>query len=552
MKTHKWEVLNKSRGSVENDKIVEILLENRGIKTKKEKEEFLNPRLEDITFETVQVDRDAVRRSIKRIEKAVKNNEKVVIYGDYDVDGICGTAILWETLYGFYKNVIPYIPHRVDEGYGLSTKGIEDILSTNPDVKLIITVDNGIVANDAVDYANKKKIDVIVTDHHVAGEKAPDAFSIVHTIKLCGTGVAYLLSQEIVKNHESRSMNNGKDEHLGLVALATVADLVPLVGANRTFVKFGINALHTTKRPGLLALLADAAIRKEDISTYEIGHIIAPRLNAAGRITHAMDSLRLVCTKDAVRAKKLAANLSQTNRDRQFLTEESTVHANLITEVTENIIFVASPEYNPGVIGLIASRLVEKHYRPAFVLSIGGEVAKGSARSVAGFNIIEFIRLFDEFLIDAGGHPMAAGFTIKTERIEEFKKVLVAGSKRSISEEILTRVLKIDCELSFNEISNSLFESIQKLKPFGMANSEPVFLSKNVRIESTRFVGRDSKHLKLQLSQNGKTFDAILFSLENYPKIKQGDKIDLVYNLNQDSWSGTNRIQLKLRDIHLS
>src|SRR3989344_1782074 len=257
------------------------------------------------------------------------NEAEIVIFGDYDVDGICGTAILWETLNSLHAKVMPYIPHRIEEGYGLSETGIKNLKLKIKNCRLIITVDNGIVANKAVEFAKKEGIDVIITDHHVASNKLPKAFSIVHTTKVCGTGVAYLLAQEISNLKSQINSKFQKGSHLELVALATVADLVPLTGANRTFLKFGLEALTKTKRPGLLEIFEEARIDKNVIGVYEIGHIIAPRLNAMGRLESAMDSLRLLCTINKERARKLAETLGTTNRQRQELTIETVEHARI-------------------------------------------------------------------------------------------------------------------------------------------------------------------------------------------------------------------------------
>ncbi|MBI2431192.1 MAG: DHH family phosphoesterase, partial [Candidatus Levybacteria bacterium] len=394
----KWKIIGKSK----TGNILDLLLQNRGIKTKKEIEEFLHPKLESVTTKTVGVDQKQLKIAVKRIQKAIEDKEQIVVFGDYDVDGICGAAILWETLYALGASVIPYIPHRVDEGYGLSKTGISNIQSQMSNVKLIITVDNGIVANDAVEFAKREGIDVIITDHHVPGKKLPKAHAIVHTTKLCGTAVAYLLAQEF----------KILEDHLGLVALATVADLVPLTGANRTLLTYGLNILQKTKRTGIMAICSEAGIDQRTIGTYEIGHVIAPRLNAMGRLEYAMDSLRLLCTKDQQRAKLLAEKLGSTNRERQELTLETVLHAtsgirNQESGIRKKLLFISHESYQQGVIGLVAGKLVEEFYRPAIVVSKGEKVSKASARSVHGFNIIEFIRLASEHLVDVGGHPMA-------------------------------------------------------------------------------------------------------------------------------------------------
>ena len=553
----KWKTVNKIKNQKSREDIIRILLENRGVRTKKEMEEFLDPKLEEVTLENVGIDQEQVKKAIFRIEKAIEKNEKIIIYGDYDVDGISGTAILWETIYKSYKNVIPYVPHRVNEGYGLSSKGISNIKSQISNVKLIITVDNGIVANEAVEFANKNGIDVVITDHHVCSDKDPDAFAIIHTTKLCGAGVAYLLAQEIQNSKFKIQNYNSKvksiDAHLELAALATVADLVPLIGPSRAIVKFGIDALRKTKRPGLLALFERAKIKKEEIGVYEIGHIISPRLNATGRISHALDSLRLICTKDKNRAESLADSLDETNKNRRLVTEESTIHADLLLKQAgsnQKFIFIHNKNYNQGVIGLIASRLVETYYRPAVVVSEGEIYSKGSARSIAGFNMIAFLRGFKHLLVDAGGHPMAAGFTIETGKIEEFKTALIQHAGRVISDKILEKTLKIDTEIDFSIISQDLYQEIQKLAPFGMGNPQPLFVSRKVIKENMRFVG-DGKHVKFSLSQEGsEVFDAIAFGAgETDFKFRIGDKIDIVYSIEKDEWNGREKIQLKIRDF---
>ncbi len=559
----KWEIINKftvhsspirqAQGrQFTAEKLIKVLLENRGLKTKKEIEEFINPKLENVTISPVGISKKQLERSVDRIKKAIQNKEQIVVYGDYDVDGICGAAILWETLRDLRASTMPYIPHRIDEGYGLSIQGIDKLKTQNSklktdDVKLIITVDNGIVATQAVDYANKNGIDVIITDHHVPSKKLPKAYAIVHTTKLCGTGVAWILCQELKTSKE--------DDHLGLVALATVADLVPLVGFNRTLLKFGLEVLQKTRRVGLLELFKEAGIDQKNIDVYQIGHSIAPRLNAMGRLEYAMESLRLLCTKDTTKAKTLAEKLGSTNRERQSLTEESSIHA--ISEVRrqklelKKLIFIAHKTYQQGVIGLIAGKLVEEFYRPAIVVSKGGTYSKASARSVHGFNIIEFIRSASELLVNAGGHPMAAGFTIETEKISLLQKALEENVEKILDDNLLTRTVRIDCELPFPCIDTSLFKVLQKLAPFGMRNPEPTFITRNVRITDMRLVGREGKHLKLRLTQqNSKVFEAIAFGMgERSKEVHVGDGIDVVYTIDENVWNGDTTLQVKIKDL---
>ena len=572
----KWKIQNKFR--IQNsefriDKLIKILLENRGVKSKKEIEEFLNPKLSDVTAKSVGINKNQLEEAIKRINKAIRNKEEIIIFGDYDVDGICGSAILWETLTFLGAEVLPYIPHRLDEGYGLSETGIKNLKLKIKNCSLIITVDNGIVANKAVNYANKQGIDVVITDHHVPSKNLPKAYAIVHTTKLCGAGVAWLLSQEILNSkfeilNKSQNQNTKykiRDTHLELVALATVADLVPLTEANRTLVKFGIEKLRTTKRPGLLALIKEAGIEKELIDVFEIGHIIAPRLNAMGRLEYAMDSLRLLCTKDPKKAEVLSEKLSSTNKRRQELTIEAFEHAKEKVKSqsirqaqdkkskVKSLIFLGDETYQQGVIGLVAGRLVEEFYRPAIVLSIGEKYSKASARSIKGFNIIEFIRTASDLLVDAGGHPMAAGFTVETDKISVLEKKFEELAVKLLDTEKLKRILNIDLEVLLSDINFEFYKKLQKLAPFGIGNPTPVFLSKNLTIDDMRLVGNDGLHLKLRVQKDGKYFDAIGFGLgDRADEIRIGDKIDLVYTIEEDRWNGNNRIQLKIKDFKIS
>lgn len=579
----KWEILNQFKvqsSKFKVEKLVKLLLENRGIKTKKETEEFLNPKLENVTIENVDIDKKQLKKSVGRIKKAIDSKEKIVIYGDYDVDGVCATAILWETLHEIGADVTPYIPHRIEEGYGLSIKGIQNLESGIKNVNIIVTVDNGIVANEAVEFANKNGIDVIITDHHVKPEKLPDAYSIIHTTNLCGAGVAWALAQEFkiqnsrlaAKRAKFKIDGEEKDQHLELVALATIADMVSLLGANRILAKFGLEALRKTKRVGLLELFKEAALDKSLIGVYEIGHVIAPRLNAMGRLEFAMDSLRLLCTKDRMRAFVLADKLGKTNKDRQTLTLDTSLHAKSIvqeyiqsTNKSKNLLFVADETYQPGVIGLVAGKLVEEFYRPAIVVSIGEKFSKASARSISGFNIIEFIRSASEHLIDCGGHPMAAGFTVETEKLIMLRETLEKLAEGMLDDEKLKRVIKIDCEIPADVVGQELYDEIQKLSPFGVGNPEPVFMSKGLVIQDMRIVGHEGKHVKFRFKVNNSRlqtpersnggqanltiYDGIAFGMGNRAKdFHIGEKVDVAYAITENVWNGNRNIQLKIKD----
>lgn len=575
----KWEIQNKLRvenGELRIDDIVELLLENRGITTEEDRKSFLHPKLEDVTPKNVGIDLKQLKKALQRITKAIEAKEQIIVFGDYDVDGITGSAILWETLYAMKAKVIPYIPHRVDEGYGLSVKGIQNVIEKTPRLAalargdkggLIITVDNGIVANEAVDFANAQGIDVIITDHHTVGEKLPDAHAVVHTTKLCGAGVAYLLAQELKGGpFDSAQDKNGtlreNDIHLELAALGTVADLVPSIGANRTIVKYGLEKLAKTKRPGLLHLFKQAKLEKDVFTTYDIGFIIAPRLNAAGRIESAMDSLRLLCTNSFDRAEMLAEQLELTNRERQLIMKASTEHATEKVKSqnskVKNLLFVADESYPQGVIGLVAGKLVEEFYRPSIVISIGETHSKASVRSINGFNIIEFLRgSFDDF-VNIGGHPMAAGFTVETAKLQLLQERLEQLADGALDDGMLIRSIKVDCELPLASITPELYATLQQLAPFGMANPEPTFVSRGAVVKDMRLLGAEKNHLKLVLQQQatsnkqqGNVFEAIAFKMGGLAEqIAIGDAIDVVYTVDENTWNGNTKLQLKVKDIH--
>jgi len=564
--------------------VIDILLENRGINSKKEKEEFFNPQLSEVTTSSVGISAEDLKKAVVRIKKAIENNEQIVVYGDYDVDGICATAILWETLNQSGAKVLPYIPHRIDEGYGLSEKGISNLKSPTrlasesvagrqiPNPKLIITVDNGIVAKEAVEFAKKEGIDVIITDHHTLDGEKPKALAVVHTTKLCGAGVAWALAHEFKVQSASRrtKFKVEEDDHLELVAIATVADMVPVIGANRAILKEGLKKLNTTKRIGLLAIFNEAGISSQkQIGTYEIGFIIGPRINAMGRMDLAIDSLRLLCTKDKVRAGALAQKLGETNKNRQELTRETVDLAisNIKSQKSKigNLIFVSDKDYQQGVIGLVAGKLVEEFYKPSIVVSVGKEFSKASARSVKGFNITDFIRNASDLLVNVGGHPMAAGFTVETSKLKELQEKLEKLGEELITKEHLKKITKIDCEIPLSLVSFELSDEIRKLEPFGMVNPTPVFSSKVV-VDDIRLVGNDGKHLKLKLKSSiinhpaspagGQSsiisFDAIWFGGgERSKDLSIGNEVNIAYALEQDEWNGNKKLQLRIRDLSI-
>ncbi len=543
----KWKILNELSNLHISD-TVPLLLANRHINTEAEKADFLHPTLDDLTPEKLHVNLTQLKKAQDRIKKAIEKKETIVIYGDYDVDGVTGTAILWEALHGLGANVHPYIPLRSEEGYGLSLAGIENIKKQEKlqDCSLIITVDNGIMAHPAVAFANSLGIDVIVTDHHELSDTLPDAYAIIHTLDICGAGVGWVLAQSLD--------SSAKETYLDLLTLSTISDLMPLSGPNRAIVFHGLPTLRKTKRVGLQELFKEAGIEDPSrIDVYEIGHIIAPRLNAMGRLESAMDSLRLLCTKNPGKARDLAHLLGETNRGRQLLMQAAAMQA--VEEVkrsgSEKQIIIHVGEYEEGIIGLVAGRLVEAFHKPAIVITKKELVAKASARSVDGFDIISFIRTQEEHLLNAGGHPMAAGFSLLPEKVEEVKKLMEALIAKEGIQVTYEKELIIDCALPFALVSQTLYDNVQTLAPFGLANPEPLFVS-DVIVDDLRTIGKDKTHIKITLRKDGSTIDSVGFGMaEKCKTLHSGDACQIVYSVQENVWNGRKNLQLLLKDIQI-
>lgn len=541
-----WRILNKIKAKnpkERREKIVKALFKNRGLKTSKQQKEFVFPKdpyklsPKDVDISPVQL-----TKAVKRIKKAMKNKGKVTIYGDYDTDGVCATAILWETLNKLGLDVLPYIPQR-EEGYGLKVEAIEQMAKEG--VKLIVTVDQGIVHTQQVAQAKKLGIDVIVTDHHQPGKKKPKAIAIVHTIKLAGSGVAWFFACWLVKKIKPEIKPPGLD----LVTIGTITDIVPLVGPNRSIVKFGLEGVRKTKRIGLLSLYQFAGIEKEKIDTYEVGYIIGPRINASGRMDDPMEALRLVCTHDENRAIGLAQKIDQKNRERQELMKQTTSHARdlwLKEDGQSALIFVYHQSYEHGVIGLVANKLKEEFYRPAVVLAPRKEHWVASARSIDEFSIVEAIRELKDIIGAHGGHPKAAGFNVTQEKIEEVKQRLIERAEKSLDKTKLIPRLEIEIEVELNDLTFELYQELERFAPFGEGNPQPIFASRELRITNAKRIGAENQHLKLNI--NG--FDAIAFGMGNlFPQLSFGKPTNVAYNLLLNKWNNQKKLQLKIKDI---
>lgn len=561
----KWVVAKKF-----SEDIISQLLHSRGLRDKNTIADFFNPPTPGVIstqYSTYlkKINPGEVRNGLALIEAAIKDKRPIVIHGDYDVDGICGTAILYQTLQELGANVTPFIPDRFSEGYGLSIESIDKV-QTERGKPLLITTDCGISAVDEVKYAKEKGLDIVITDHHTKKETLPEADAIVWTDELAGAGIAWLLA-EILKLHNSPAIvsqicNEDNADNLDLVALATIADVQPLTGINRALVKYGLEELNRTQSVGLRELIKISGLEEKEIGTYEVGWILGPRLNASGRLQHAVDSLNLLLTDDPVEAQRLASRLNEINQERQQITKQAVEqardqHQAVYHRQEEKLILLSHAAWHEGVIGLVAGRIREEFYRPTLIISQGKEISKGSARSVPGFNIVEALRECQEFLRDSGGHAMAAGFTIETEKITVFRDKLCALARDRLPDDKLMPTLSIDADVSLSDLNWGLMESLKKFAPFGVGNPWPVFLSRGVRVLDVGVVGSGGDHLKIRVRQPDNStikqfshFFGIGFGFGHLAaKLRPGDLIDIVYNLEENIWQGRRTLQLKLKDI---
>lgn len=543
-------------------KILNAILESRGFKTEKKIKDFFQPLdPQSIKLSDLGINQVETTKAVKRIKAAIKNQELIYIYGDYDTDGVCSTAILWEALNALGAKVMPYIPVRIDPIRGLSPQGIES-LKDKP--SLIITVDNGISAFKGCQAAKNLGIDVIITDHHQPKTKnskacLPQVLAIVHTTQLAGAGVAWFFAREILKHLKHlRGVNifhlggEESEDLLDLAAIGTIADMVPLLDANRSLAKYGLEKLRVTHRFGLQALAKIAAIDLPEISEHQVSFILGPRLNAMGRMGHALDSLRLVCTKDKNRSGQLAGHLNEINQLRQDKTVSMFLDAQnklLKIKIKPALIFVADKTYHEGIVGLVAGKLAEKFHRPALVAALGENYFKASIRSIKGFNAIESIRSLESFLLEHGGHELAAGFTADNKNLKILQSKLENLAKKSLSKKDLEQTLQIDCEIKLSDITENLFKEIEQFRPFGFSNSQPIFCTKKVKLISFRSVGQENKHLKLKLGR----FEGIAFGFGYLAdKLKPGQLVNVAYTLDKNEWNGQKSLQLKIKDITIN
>ncbi len=527
-----------------------MLLVNRAVEDGDEF--FAPPHPLDLSYEDVGIDPKQIQTAVSRLKEAKEKQQKVVIFGDYDVDGICSTAIMWEGLRAFGIVASPFIPDRLKHGYGLSTKSLAAVLEDGkPD--LLISVDNGVVAHQPFAELQKLGIDAILTDHHQpevdadGAEIFPPANAIIHTTQLCGATVAWFLTRALSKAAAEKSLD--------LTAIATVADQMPLLAANRSFVKHGLEALRVSQRVGIQLLCARANIDQKTLEVGAINYAIGPRINAMGRLKHGMDALRLICTTNLERAEALVTELNDTNVTRQELTTEMIDDA--LTQAAawkdQHIIIVSSPNYHEGVVGLIAGKLVEAYSKPAIVIAESETMGKASARSVPGVNIIELIRQVKDDLLEAGGHPLAAGFGVSLDKIAIVKSRLEKIALGEISAEMLIPAIEIETLLPANLIKLNTFKSLADFEPFGQLNREPIFGLQNLQIVSLTKIGQDGKHLKLQLQvaqHPEQQFTALAWNKAKLAdEFLVGQIVNLAAVLQMNEWKSRQSLQLIVKDL---
>ena len=538
------------------DYSVAKLLVQRGINTFEKARLFFRPTLEDLHNPYLMKDMD---KAIDRIEKAIQNSENILIYGDYDVDGTTAVSLVYSYLSSFYPNVATYIPDRYDEGYGISFKGID--YADDNGISLIIALDCGIKAHEKVEYANTKNIDFIIGDHHLPDETIPNAIAVLDPKRndcqypykeLCGCGIGFKIIQAL---GEKRGQTIEElVPYLDLVATAIAADIVPITGENRILAKFGLEVINSNPRNGIKALIQN--LKKEELSITDVVFIIAPRINAAGRIHHGNYAVKLLTEFDLAQAEEFAQNIEAFNSERKNLDTIITKEASLqIIETNQEKRFttvVFNENWHKGVIGIVASRLIETYYKPTLVFTESNEKMVASARSVKGFDIHEALEKCSEFIEQFGGHKYAAGLTVTKDKFELFRNKFEEVVKNSITEESLSPEINIDSEINFSDINPKFIRILKQFEPCGPENMTPVFLTKNVMDTGyAKPIGKNEEHLKLFVKQNGtQPISAVGFNLGKKIEIVQGLKpFDMVYSIDENHWNGNVSVQLKVRDI---
>lgn len=558
----KWEFYNQEQDKVkklvEKFKISELLatvLVNRNIVEDDDVELFLNPTRNDFHDPYLMPD---MKQAVQRIINAIKNNEKTIIYGDYDVDGITSITVLSKFLKERGLNVESYIPNRLNEGYGLNKAAIKKIADEG--FKLIITVDCGISGTEEVEYAYNLGMEVIVTDHHEPLDELPKALAVIDCKRkdskypfnsLAGVGVAFKLIQAIgleLKIDEKEYL-----KYLDIVAIGTISDIVPLVDENRVIAKLGLKLIEVTRSPGVRALLNAAGYKEINSNTVSFG--IAPRINACGRMGHEREALDLFLTENIVEANRITNTLNEYNKNRQSI--EKRIFEEVVAKIEsehldkKNSIVLGAENWHHGVIGIVASKVTELYFKPSILVCFEGNEGKGSGRSIPGFDLHAALCATSNYLEKYGGHEMAVGLSLKRDKFENFRKAFEEKAEQAHTEEIVP-VIKIDKEIELKDISLESVKSLNLLEPFGEANKTPIFIYRNLRIDSIRALS-EGKHLKLTLKDKNTIINAIGFNMGSYSEEYQlGDKIDVIGVLEINSFNGMECVQINMKDIRRS
>lgn len=552
-----FEIVSKNKKIIDKyfseSDFLDLLLKNRQIK-KPNYDDFFKPHFP--TSSDFIINKKELKKAVDRVNNAIKNNENILIYGDYDVDGITATAILWQVLYQKGVKVLPFVPDREADGYGIKSKSFFDFeTQKNIHFDLLITVDNGIVANQELEKIAKKNTDIIIVDHHLPTEDLPKVSAIIHSTDFSGSALSWFFASQFDKN-----------ANIGLAAAGTVADCLPLVGINRSIVIHGLKSLQLNPNPGIKKLIEVSGIKQDSISAYDLGFVIGPRINAVGRLSNPTDALRLLCSQNSVQASKYAQNLDKFNKDRQDIQKDNLrIAENIISrdapagrlyQDVNKLIFISHKDFLPGIIGLIAGRLTEKYYLPSIIISVGDEYSKGSCRSIKELNIVESLRHFNDDLVELGGHAGAAGFTIETKNIKKFQTKITGYINQQLKNIDLKPTIIVESEMKLSAVNIKNCRLIGKFEPFGIDNPKPLFLFKNLRIIQKRVLGSTGDHLKLKLDDPNTDklenipADAIAFKKGDLDgQFKTGDLINVIASLDLNVWNGQTSPQLIIKEI---
>ena len=541
--------------------IIAKVLANRGIESLKSSHNFFNPSNDQLHNPFMMKNMDI---AVDRIYKNIQNQKPILIFGDYDVDGTTGASLLYLGLKDLNAIVEYYIPHREKEGYGLSAGGIDYAQSVGAD--LLITCDCGINAFQPVDYANEHGVDIIITDHHIPDKKLPNAYAVLNPKQkgceypfkgLCGCGVAFKLISAL--SEKSGIGQNVGLNYLDLVALATSADMVPILDENRVLVHGGLDQLEESKSPGIHQLLVQTGLAGESLNVGKLIFGLAPKINAAGRMGDANRTVELLTTSDKTRAEELASVLVQENKRRQLIQEDIVNDAirlvNSQVDLENNkVVIIGSKGWHPGVIGIVASRIKDEFSRPAIVIAFDKEgIGKGSARSIPHLDLYEALSYAAKFLEGYGGHPMAAGLTIREDKFENFKSLFLRNANKILTNDDLIPAISIDGEMALTDINSRFMRFLEKLGPFGPGNMRPKFVSRNLSISGQPRLMGNGEHIRFIVSQNGRNYPAVGFKLSShYEDLIRGVPVDIAYVVEVNQWQGQSNIQLNVRDIQLS